>query len=101
MFKDRFLRKFLFHCINNYKRSLGTGNLLYKILTIRILVFSKNPDENKRAIHKIMSAYLKSTEDQTQLEKEIQATDNLINDKVYELYARASCMSGSHNSFKR
>lgn len=85
-FKDNFLRKFLFYYINNYKRPLGTGNLLYKILTIKIPVFDKDSDENKRAINKIIGAYLRAIEDQTQLEKEIRATDDLINDKVYELY---------------
>lgn len=85
-FEDELLRKFLFYTIKNYKKSLGTGNLLYKILNIEIPCFDKDPDRNKQIIDKIMKEYLKAVEEKGQLESEIRETDDQIDIKVYELY---------------
>ena len=85
-FKDELQRKFLFYTINNYKKPLGTGNLLLKILRIPVPRFDKDPKKNGLIITKMMQEYLKVVREKERLEKGIQETDDLINRKVYELY---------------
>ena len=85
-FKDEGLKKFLLNTINNYKNTLGTGNLLYKILSIKIPCFDRNHDKNKLIIDKMMKEYLMAVEKREQLENEIENTDDLINKEVYKSY---------------
>ena len=85
-FEDKLLRKFLFYIIKNYKKPLGTGNLLYKILTLKIPCFDKNSEKNKQIIDEITKMYLEAIKERKRLKEEIQESDNLIDKKVYELY---------------
>jgi len=85
-FKDEPLRKFLLYAINNYKKPLGTGNLLLKILRIPIPCFNRDQKKNELIIIKMMGEYLKAVREKERLEKEIQETDKMINQKVYKLY---------------
>jgi hypothetical protein len=85
-FENRPFRKFLLYTFQNYKEKWGSGNLLSITLNTPIPCFDKNPDKNSQIIERIMKEFLKAVEEKERLEKEIQQTDNIIDDKVYQLY---------------
>jgi len=85
-FDDDLLRKFLLNIFGSYRKPLGTGNLLHKILALKIPCFHRSPDKNKQIIDEMMRKYLWSTERRRQLENQIRDVDNLIDEGVYELY---------------
>ena len=85
-FEDVLLRKFLFCYINNYKEPFGSGNLLSKILAIKIPCFDKDPIKNKEIIKMIIKNYLVALQDKKDLEEEIAEILELIDSKFYEIY---------------
>ena len=85
-FEDYLLRKFLFFTVNNYSEPLGSGNVLYKILSTPIPCFDKNPNQNIQIIHRIMEKYLEAIKERDQLERDILETDSSIDETVFKLY---------------
>jgi hypothetical protein len=85
-FADPLLRKFLLFSVNNYKKAIGTGNLLDKILSIRLPIFSQNSQKNLKLIHQMMSRFVEALNHRETLEKTINETENKINSSVYRVY---------------
>jgi hypothetical protein len=87
-FKDEKLRKFLYYSIKTYTRAgkLGKGNLYERILKIKIPHFDPNPEKNVEIIYEIMEPYLKAVDEWNKIKTEIEETDKMIDQKVYELY---------------
>jgi hypothetical protein len=87
-FTDEKLRKFLYYSIKTYTRArmLGKGNLYERILKIKIPHFDPKPEKNLEIIYEIMEPYLKAVEEYNKIKKEIDETDKMIDQNVYELY---------------
>jgi len=86
--EDENLRKFLYYCIKEYitPGKLGKGNIYERILKIKIPQFDSNEKENKKIIDEIMDSYLEEVSKSNELKKEIEETDQTIDNMVYELY---------------
>lgn len=83
---DESVRKFLFHSLLNYRKRMGSGNILSKIQSISIACFHKDREKNEEIICKLMKDYLKALDKQTTLQRKIQATDDKIDQKIYRFY---------------
>ena len=84
--KDEYLRDFLFYSLSNYKKNLGTGNILLKTQFISIPRFDKNEEKNNQIIVKLIKVYVEAFEKKRMLKNQIQEVDDQINREVYELY---------------
>ncbi|HEC88176.1 MAG TPA: hypothetical protein ENI52_02550, partial [Thermoplasmata archaeon] len=86
--EDENLRKFLYYSIKEYitPGKVGKGNIYERILKIKIPQFDSNEKENKKIIDKIMDSYLEEVGKSNELKKEIEETDRIIDNMVYELY---------------
>ncbi|MHA1665053.1 MAG: hypothetical protein ACTSVW_04405, partial [Candidatus Njordarchaeales archaeon] len=86
--EDENLRKFLYYSIKEYitPGKVGKGNIYERILKIKIPQFDSNEKENKKIIDKIMDSYLEEVSKSNELKKEIEETDRIIDNMVYELY---------------
>ena len=83
---DEAVRKFIFLYINQNWKSLGTGNLLSKILAGKIPVFDKNKSENLRIMRKITGEYLEALKTIADLDAKIAETNSSLDSKIYDLY---------------
>jgi len=80
------VRKFIFFYVNQNWKSLGTGNLLSKILAGKIPLFSKNKSKNLIIMGKITSEYLKALKIIADLDAQIAKTNSSLDSKIYDLY---------------
>jgi len=95
--KDNELRKFFYYTMKTYlmekakTRMWGQGKIVDVVLNaLEIPGFEVNTEKEKERIRKLMSEFFKSSpikdKSLSEVEKEIQATDDMINKKVYGLY---------------
>lgn len=80
------LRKFIIYYVNSNWKSLGTGNLLSKMLSVKIPLFYKNKAENLAAITRIAVNYSKALERAEELNAQVEKTDSSLDKKIYDLY---------------
>ncbi|WP_309492727.1 Eco57I restriction-modification methylase domain-containing protein [Candidatus Hecatella orcuttiae] len=80
------IRKFLFYSVSNYGKTLGSGNIWYKIQNIPLAKFHKNEGQNEKVVVKLINDYLRAINNRRLLQQEIQATDKILDEKIYKLY---------------
>jgi len=80
------LRKFILFYVNQKWKSLGTGNLLSKLLAGMIPLFKKNKSENLKIMEKITSEYSKTLKIIANLDAQIAKTNSSLDSKIYDLY---------------
>ncbi|MDD3492227.1 MAG: N-6 DNA methylase [Candidatus Thermoplasmatota archaeon] len=85
---DERLRKFLYYSIREFitPSKVGAGNLYERILKINVPRFHDNWEKNVETINEIMDAYLPRIQKWQQLQEDIRATDQQIDQMVYDLY---------------
>lgn len=79
-------RKFIMYYANSNWKSLGTGNLLSKILSGRIPLFSKIKADNSAIRTRIVVSYSKALERAEKLDVQIKKEDLSLDGKIYDLY---------------
>ena len=84
-------RKFIMYYANSNWKSLGTGNLLSKILSGKIPIFSKVRSENLATRTKIAVNYSKALERVKKLNGQIEEVDLSLDEKIYDLYGIERC----------
>lgn len=87
-FENRNFTKFIEHCILNYGKGIGKGNILDRVLKMEnIPIFDNKSDvKNQQIIDEIMDSFLLAVEWKEKIESEIEETDRTIDQMVYELY---------------
>jgi hypothetical protein len=80
------VRKFIFHVINNRKKSQLTGNLCSKILSMPIPRFDRNEAKNTEAVRKVMNSYLKALGEKEKIDTRTQEIDEKIDRAVFDLF---------------
>lgn len=85
---DEKMRKFLYYSIKEFvtPSKVGKGNLYERILKINVPRFHNNWEKNVKIINEIMNTYLPRIQKWQQLQEEIKATDQQIDQMVYDLY---------------
>lgn len=92
---DDILSRFTELCINNYQKSLGSGNLLEKILSIEIPRYDKNEKKNIAKIESQLEPYLKAVSKKKKLYDSILELNSAIDKEIYEIFG----LSGDEISF--
>jgi len=80
------LRGFIAQSILSNKRHIGKGNILGKMLQLRISRFNKDEEKNLQVIKEIIQEYQKISSKRVQLEKEISDIETAVNQKIYRFY---------------
>jgi hypothetical protein len=80
------LRKFIMYYANHNWKSLGTGNLLSKILAGKIPLFSRVKVENLATINRIVSNYSKAIKKSETLADSEKTINSSLDKKIYDLY---------------
>lgn len=84
---DQALRNFLIQAIISGKKRLGTGNILGKILGIRIPCFNRDAQKDLDTIRDIMKDYMPILERSKFLREEIAQAENELNQRIYAYYS--------------
>jgi len=84
--EDEALRKFILHMMLDHRIWPATGNLSSKILSTPIPRFEKDEANNRKAIHKVMTGYLRAIGEKKRFEEEIEEIETKIDDAVFKLY---------------
>jgi len=84
---DKELRNFLIQAIMSGKKRLGTGNILGKILGIRIPCFNRDSQKDLDTIRNIMKDYMPILERSKLLREEIGQAEKELNQRIYAYYS--------------
>ena len=84
---DEALRNFLIQAIVSKKKRLGAGNILGKILGIRIPCFNRDEQKDLQTIRDVMKDYMPILERSKLLSKEIAGIENELNQRIYAYYS--------------
>lgn len=84
---DKTLRNFLIQAILSRKKRLGTGNILGKILGIRIPCFNRDEQKDLQTIRDVMKDYMPILERSKLLRQEIARVENELNQRIYTYYS--------------
>ena len=84
---DKALRNFLIQVILSGKKQLGTGNILGKILGIRIPCFNRDEKKDLQTIRDVMKDYMPILERSKLLRREIARVENDLNQRIYTYYS--------------
>ena len=84
--EDYYLRNFLCECISSSKIRPSEGNILKKILEIKIPNFHKNREENLKVIKEIMESFILAKRQSIKLIEEVSQSENQINKMIYALF---------------
>jgi len=84
--EDEDLLNFIMQCTQSGKISSSRGNILNRILQMKIPYFHKNAQKNLETIREIMKALIPAMKHRNKLIKEISGLENEINKTIYEFY---------------
>ncbi|MEM5867758.1 MAG: N-6 DNA methylase [Candidatus Aenigmatarchaeota archaeon] len=84
--EDEHLRNFLCECIRSSKMRPSEGNILKKILEIKIPNFHRNREENLKIIKEIMESFIPAKHQSMKLIEEVSELENQINKTIYTLF---------------
>jgi len=83
---DEAIRKYILFYINHNWKSLGTGNLLSKILNESIPLFNTKKSSNLEIMRKISKEYMKALEKGNELDTQLYNINSNLDKKIYDLY---------------
>lgn len=84
--EDEGLLNFIMQCVQSGKISSSRGNILNRILQMKLPYFHKNVQKNLETIREIMKALIPAMKRRNKLIKEISRLENEINKTIYEFY---------------
>jgi type I restriction-modification system DNA methylase subunit len=83
---DADLRQFILQCAQSSEIFQSKGNVLKRILQLKLPHFSKDDKTDLKTIKEIMESFTPFTQRRNQIKEEILTVENEINKKIYALY---------------